>query len=79
MAKIFSELLKEYRSSGVGFVLADPSLSNKFDDEVTQPSIKKVFQQDYQTNLLFSEKLDERQLFKQLPNRFAFSSKRYCW
>jgi len=31
MAKIFSELLKEYRSRGVSFILADQPPSNLFD------------------------------------------------
>ncbi|MFW9880051.1 MAG: ATP-binding protein [Candidatus Thorarchaeota archaeon] len=71
MAKIFSELLKEYRSRGVGFVIADQSPSRLFDDIVSQPSIKGIFRQDYPNNLLFSEDLFERQTLTQLPNRLA--------
>jgi hypothetical protein len=71
MAKIFSELLKEYRSRGVGFLIADQSPSRLFDDVVSQPSIKVVFREDYPNNLLFSEDPLERQVFTQLPNRLA--------
>ena len=71
MAKIFSELLKEYRSRGVGFVIADQSPARLFDDVVSQPSIKVIFREDYPNNLLFSEDPFERQIFTQLPNRLA--------
>ncbi len=53
MAKIFSELLKEYRSRGVGFIIADQSPSQLFEDVTSQPSIKVIFRQDYPNNLLF--------------------------
>ncbi|MBN1803040.1 MAG: ATP-binding protein [Candidatus Lokiarchaeota archaeon] len=71
MSKIFSKLLKEYRSRGVGFVLADQSPSTLFGDVVTQPSVKVIFRQDYPNNLLFSESSDERQSITQFPNRIA--------
>ncbi len=71
MAKIFSELLKEYRSRGIGFVIADQSPKSLFDDVVTQPSIKVVFRSDYPNNLLFSEDPKERQMLTQLENRLA--------
>ena len=71
MAKIFSELLKEYRSRGVGFVIADQSPARLFDDVVSQPSIKVIFREDYPNNLLFSEDPVERQILTQLPNRLA--------
>ncbi len=71
MAKIFSELLKEYRSRGAGFVIADQSPARLFDDVVSQPSIKIIFREDYPNNLLFSEDPFERQIFTQLPNRLA--------
>ncbi len=71
MAKIFSELLKEYRSRGVGFVIADQSPSRLFDDVVSQPSIKVIFREDYPNNLLFSEDPLERQILTQLANRLA--------
>ncbi|MFX1395776.1 MAG: ATP-binding protein [Promethearchaeota archaeon] len=71
MNKIFSELLKEYRSRGVGFVLADQSPSSLFGDVVAQPSLKVIFRQDYPNNLMFSESPTERQALTQLPNRIA--------
>ena len=71
MAKIFSELLKEYRSRGVGFIIADQSPSRLFDDVVSQPSIKVIFREDYPNNLLFSEDPFERQILTQLENRLA--------
>ena len=71
MAKIFCELLKEYRSRGVGFILADQSPSTLIDDVVAQPSIKVVFRQDYPNNLLFSEIPDTRQILTQIPHRIA--------
>jgi len=71
MAKIFSELLKEYRSRGVGFIIADQSPVRLFDDVVSQPSIKVIFREDYPNNLLFSEDSFERQILTQLPNRLA--------
>jgi hypothetical protein len=71
MAKIFSELLKEYRSRGVGFVIADQSPARLFDDVVSQPSIKVIFREDYPNSLLFSEDPAERQILTQLPNRLA--------
>ncbi len=71
MAKIFSELLKEYRSRGVGFVIADQSPSQLFEDVVSQPSIKVIFRQDYPNNTLFSEDPFERQMLTQLENRLA--------
>lgn len=71
MAKIFSELLKEYRSRGVGFVIVDQSPSRLFDDVASQPSIKILFRQDYPNNTLFSEDPFERQLLTQLSHRFA--------
>lgn len=71
MAKIFSELLKEYRSRGVGFVVADQSPARLLDDVASQPSIKVIFREDYPNNLLFSEDTYERQLLTQLPNRLA--------
>ena len=71
MAKIFSELLKEYRSRGVGFIIADQSPSRLFDDVVSQPSIKVIFREDYPNNLLFSEDSLERQILTQLANRLA--------
>ena len=71
MAKIFSELLKEYRSRGVGFVIADQSPKRLFDDVSSQPSIKILFRMDYPNNTLFSEDIIERQLLTQLSNRLA--------
>ena len=71
MAKIFSELLKEYRSRGVGFIIVDQSPSNLFDIISSQPSIKVIFREDYPNNLLFSEDPNERQMLTQLPNRLA--------
>ncbi len=71
MAKIFSELLKEYRSRGVGFVIADQSPDNLFRDVVSQPSIKIIFREDFPNNTLFSEDPIERQMLTQLPNRLA--------
>ena len=71
MAKIFSELLKEYRSRGVGIIIADQSPARLFDDVVSQPSIKVIFREDYPNNLLFSEEPIERQLLTQLANRLA--------
>ncbi len=71
MAKIFSELLKEYRSRGVGIVIADQSPSLLFDDVTSQPSIKVIFRVDYPNNLLFSEDHLERQILTQLPHRLA--------
>jgi len=71
MAKIFSELLKEYRSQGVGFIIADQSPSRLFDDVVSQPSIKVIFREDYPNNLLFSEDPVERQILTVLENRLS--------
>jgi hypothetical protein len=71
MAKIFAELLKEYRSRGVGFIIADQSPARLFDDVVFQPSIKVIFSEDYPNNLLFSEDPFERQILTQLSNRLA--------
>lgn len=71
MAKIISELLKEYRSRGVGIILADQSPSRLFDEVVSQPSIRVVFREDYPNNTLFSENPIERQILTQLPNRTA--------
>ena len=72
MAKIFSELLKEYRSRGVGFIIADQSPKRLFDDVSSQPSIKMIFRVDYPNNTLFSEDIKERQLLTQLSNRFVY-------
>ena len=71
MTKIFSELLKEYRSRGVGFIIADQSPKRLFDDVSSQPSIKIIFRVDYPNNILFSEDIKERQLLTQLSNRLA--------
>ncbi|MFX1297419.1 MAG: ATP-binding protein [Promethearchaeota archaeon] len=71
MAKIFSELLKEYRSRGVGFIIADQSPDGLFSDVVSQPSIKVIFREDYPNNLLFSEDSIERQILTQFPNRLS--------
>ncbi|MFW9872613.1 MAG: ATP-binding protein, partial [Candidatus Thorarchaeota archaeon] len=71
MAKIFSELLKEYRSRGVGFVIADQSPARLFDDVASQPSIKVIFREDYPNNTIFSEDPFERQILTQLENRVA--------
>lgn len=71
MAKIFSELLKEYRSRGVGIIIADQSPKRLFDDVSSQPSIKIVFRVDYPNNTLFSEDIKERQLLTQLSHRHA--------
>jgi len=62
IAKIFSELLKEYRNQGVGFIIADQSPTRLFDDVVSQPIIKVIFREDYVNNLLFSEDHYERQI-----------------
>ena len=71
MTKIFSELLKEYRSRGVGFILADQSPFSLFEDISSQPSIKVIFREDFPNNTLFSEDIRERQMITQLPNRLA--------
>ena len=71
MAKIFSELLKEYRSRGVGFIIADQSPESLFSDVASQPSIKVIFREDYPNNTLFSEDTIERQILTKLPNRLA--------
>lgn len=71
MAKIFSELLKEYRSRGVGFIIIDQSPARLFDDVASQPSIKVLFREDHPNNLLFSEDPFERQILTELPNRLA--------
>jgi len=72
LAKIFSNIMKEYRSRGIGMIIVDQSPSRLFDDVVSQPSIKIIFRQDYPNNLLFSEAPYERQMLTQLPNRIAF-------
>ena len=71
MAKIFSELLKEYRSRGVGFIIADQSPDNLFKDVTSQPSIRIIFREDFPNNTLVSEDLFERQMLTQLENRLA--------
>ena len=71
MSKIFSELLKEYRSRGIGFIIVDQSPIRLFDDVSSMPSIKVLFRQDYPNNTLFSEDNYDRQVLTQLPNRFA--------
>jgi len=71
MAKIFSELLKEYRSRGVGFIIADQSPARLFDDVASQPSIKVIFREDFPNNTIFSEDPFERQILTQLENRLA--------
>ncbi|MBA7666969.1 hypothetical protein ES703_75054 [subsurface metagenome] len=71
LAKIFSELLKEYRSRGVGFTIADQSPARLLDDVISQPSIKVIFREDYPNNLLFSDDAFEREILTQLPNRLA--------
>ncbi|MBA7689989.1 hypothetical protein ES703_98508 [subsurface metagenome] len=71
MAKIFSELLKEYRSRGVGFVIADQAPARLFDDVASQPSIKVIFREDYPNNTIFSEDPFDRQILTQLENRLA--------
>ncbi len=71
MAKIFSKMLKEYRSRGVGFIIADQSPSQLFEDVPSQPSVKIIFREDYPNNSLFTEDPEERQLITQLENRFA--------
>jgi Cdc6-like AAA superfamily ATPase len=71
MTKIFSELLKEYRSRGVGFIIADQSPARLFDDVTSQPSIKIIFREDYPNNILFSEDPFERQFLTQLPDRLV--------
>ncbi|MCK4286018.1 MAG: ATP-binding protein [Candidatus Lokiarchaeota archaeon] len=63
--------MKEYRSRGVGFVIADQSPARLFDDVVSQPSIKVIFREDYPNNLLFSEDPLERQILTVLENRLA--------
>ncbi|MBN1214665.1 MAG: ATP-binding protein [Candidatus Lokiarchaeota archaeon] len=69
MSKIFSELLKEYRSRGVGFIIVDQSPERLFEDVSSQPSIKFLLRLDYPNNLLFSEDPEERQMLSQLENR----------
>jgi hypothetical protein len=69
MVKIFSELLKEYRSRGVGFVIVDQNPDRLFDDVASQPSIKILFRLDHPNNILFSENIEERQILTQLENR----------
>ncbi|MFW9970807.1 MAG: ATP-binding protein [Candidatus Odinarchaeota archaeon] len=71
MAKIFSELLKEYRSRGVGFVIADQSPDNLFKDVTSQPSIRIIFREDFPNITLFSEDSFDRQMLTQLENRLA--------
>jgi len=71
MAKIFSELLKEYRSRGVGFIIADQSPKRLFDDVLSQPSTRVIFRVDFPNNTLFSEAINERQMLTQLPHRIA--------
>lgn len=71
MAKIFSKMLKEYRSRGVGFIIADQSPSQLFEDVPSQPSIKIIFREDYPHNNLFTEDPRERHIITQLENRFA--------
>lgn len=71
MAKIFSKMLKEYRSRGVGFIIVDQSPSRLFEDVPSQPSIKIIFREDYPNNSLFTEDPEERQIITQLENRFA--------
>ncbi|MBY8990534.1 MAG: ATP-binding protein [Candidatus Lokiarchaeota archaeon] len=70
IAKIFSDLLKEYRSRGIGFAIADQSPDNLFKDVTSQPSTKIIFREDFPNNTLFSEDSFERQILTQLQNRF---------
>ena len=71
MAKIFSELLKEYRSRGVGFIIADQSPKRLFDHVSSQPIVKFTFRLDYPNNTLFSEDIKVIEFLTQLSNRFA--------
>lgn len=73
------ELLKEYRSRGVEFAIADQSPARLFDDRVSQPSIKVIFREDYPNNLLFSEDPIERQILTQLANRLALIINGATW
>ncbi|MBD3196286.1 MAG: hypothetical protein GF317_14605 [Candidatus Lokiarchaeota archaeon] len=43
MAKIFSELLKEYRSRYVGFIIADQNPDRLFDDILLNRVLKYYF------------------------------------
>ncbi len=71
MAKIFSKILKEYRSRGLGIIIADQWPNQLFDDVASQPSIKVLFKLDYPNNLIFSEDPYERKVLTQLQNQLA--------
>jgi GTPase SAR1 family protein len=71
LEKIFNELLREFRSKGLSFILADQTPSRLFDCVTTLPSLKIIFRVGYPCNKIMIGNPNEQELLMLQRNRQA--------
>jgi hypothetical protein len=71
LEKIFNELLREFRSKGLSFILSDQTPSRLFDCVVTLPSLKIVFRVGYPCNTKIIGNPKEQEFIMLQKNRQA--------
>lgn len=71
LERIFTELMKDFRSKGLSFILADHQPSRLFSCISTLPSLKFLFRLGYPDNILFSGDRVEQNYLSIQANRNA--------
>ncbi|MFX1499796.1 MAG: ATP-binding protein [Promethearchaeota archaeon] len=71
LEKVFSELLREFRSKGLSFMIADQTPSRLFESVYTLPSLKILFRLGYPCNTIFTGNNKEQDYLSLQKNRQA--------
>jgi len=71
LEKIFNELLREFRSKGLSFILSDQTPSRLFDCVTTLPSLKIIFRVGYPCNTIMIGNPVEQEFLMLQKNRQA--------
>ncbi len=71
LEKIFTELLREFRSKGLSFIIVDQTPSRLFESVFALPSLKILFRLGYPCNTLFTGNTSEQGYLTLQKNRHA--------
>lgn len=71
LEKIFNELLREFRSKGLSFILSDQTPSRLFECVMTLPSLKIIFRVGHPCNTVMVSNPNEQEFLKLQKNRQA--------
>jgi len=71
LEKIFTNLLRVFRSKGLAFIISDQIPHRLFESATTLPSLKILFRLGYPDNIIFSNDNNELNLLSSLEKRIA--------